>query len=581
MQDDQLAASGISPDTARRAGVLRVSSHEARNLGFVGNGYDSANLAGLAFPYRHPVTGEHLITRLRPDFPVNGRKYLAPIGSHNHLYLPTATHEQLDDPRYDALIVEGEKKCLALAETSAGSHLVVGVAGVWNWRCSDKSKVPLRDRPGTKTVRVNSRPIEDLDWIAWTARRVFIIFDSDGNKNPEVQRAEQALVSELRKRGAMPLVVSLPAGRDGQKQGIDDVLVQLNPDERRSTLRKLLNTAAPRRKLRPTTESALDLDYDPSGGFLRNFCEYVEPITDAPAVYYPVAGLVTLSAIVGRNVTARFGPQRIVPNQFVCILGQSSLFRKSTMITIAQQLIQAVRPESVLPNEFTPERLLELLQKTPVGFFGWKELTGYLARASRDYMSGAKEILMELYDCPDEYRREIKSSSVRVQHSAISIFSASATTWLSEQLKGPDLRSGFLNRFCFVLAERKTRFLDIPPPPDMGVKNRLVKELHEIGEIRGDVDFSAIQPSYRAWLKDHEEEIYRQNLGVGGFLERLNIYHHRPHSGVQIGNWLPVGYRFVGVASRERVSPDIESWSRHHDRYLQTLSRMTRAGSGT
>jgi hypothetical protein len=38
----------------------------------------------------------------------------------------------------------------------------------------------------------------------------------------------------------------------------------------------------------------------------------------------------------------------------------------------------------------------------------------------------------------------------------------------------------------------------------------------------------------------------------------------------------PVGYKFVGVASRERVNPDIESWSRHHDRYLQTIWRYPR-----
>lgn len=526
MHDSQLAASGISPDTARKAGVVRVTSQEARNLGFVGNGYDTANLAGLAFPYRDPRTGQHLVTRLRPDIAVNGRKYLAPIGSRNHLYLPNATPVLMDDVRFEAMVVEGEKKALALAEILGHRALVVGLSGVWNWRTSDKEKRPERDRPGTRTVRVNSRPIEDLDWIQWKDRRVYILFDSDGGRNVDVQQAEQALSQELRiRRKAQPLVVSLPPNPDGSKQGIDDLLAAFPEAERQGALRRLLADAAPRRKLRNSGVRSIDFEYEPSSGFLRDFCDYVEPITDAPQVYHPFAGLITMSAVVGRNVTARFGPQKIVPNQFVCILGQSSLFRKSTMITIAQQLVDAVRPECVLPNEFTPEKLLDLLQKTPVGFFAWKELTGYLARANRDYMGGAKEILMELYDCPDEYRREIKTSSLRVERPAISIFSASATAWLSEQLKGPDLRSGFLNRFCFVLAERKTKFLDIPPPPDIVAKNRLIRQLNDIGEIIGEADFSRIQPRYRTWLREHEHEILRSDHPeiVSAFYTRLSI----------------------------------------------------------
>jgi hypothetical protein len=526
MHDPQLAESGISPDTAQKAGVYRVSTEDARRrLGFVGGVFERATLSGLAFPYRDPRTGQHLLTRLRPDVPVDGRKYVAPIGSRNHFYIPDATPQLLEDVRFDVLIVEGEKKALAVAEVVGHRALVVGIGGVWNWRTSDKEKRPLRDRPGSETVRVNSRPLEDFEWIHWNGRRVFVVFDSDGAKNTDVQKAEQALCAELRKRKSYPLVVSIPTAPDGSKQGIDDLLAALQTSERGPTLRRLMADAAPRRKLKPTGKQSIELCYQPSSGFLRAFCDYVDPITDAPQVYHPFAGLITLSAVVGRNVTARFGPHRVTPNQFVCILGQSSLFRKSTMITIAQQLVEAVRPDCVLPNEFTPEKLLDLLQKTPVGFFAWKELTGYLARAGRDYMSGAKEILMELYDCPDEYRREIKASSVRVERPAISIFSASATAWLSEQLKGPDLRSGFLNRFCFVLAEKKTKFLDIPPPPELSERNRLVRMLHEIGDVSGEVDFSRIQPHYRAWLRDHEAEILRSDHPeiVSAFYTRLSI----------------------------------------------------------
>src|SRR5579864_2184306 len=114
--DPQLAASGISPETAHKAGVTRITTSEAHQLGFVGNGCEGASLSGLAFPYRHPVNGQVLITRIRPDVAFQGRKYLAPIGSRNHLYLPLASPEQLDDPRFPLLLCEGEKKTLSLLD---------------------------------------------------------------------------------------------------------------------------------------------------------------------------------------------------------------------------------------------------------------------------------------------------------------------------------------------------------------------------------------------------------------------------------------------------------------------------------
>jgi hypothetical protein len=525
MSLDQLAASGISPETAHKAGVFIVTSAEARDLGFRGGGYDDAPLAGLAFPYRDPRTGRLLVTRLRPDVPFHGRKYIAPTGSRNHLYLPCALAEQLSDVRFDVIVVEGEKKALAVLQIAGSKYLVVGISGVWNWRTSDKETQPAADHPGTTTERVNSRPIEDLDWIQWSGRCVHIIFDSDGATNADVQRAETALCQELRKRKAMPWVVSLLVGNEGRKQGIDDVLVRHEPEQRLKVLQQLLRSAAPKRKLRTAQDTPLNLAYEPSGGFVRNFCEYVDPITDAPAVYHPFAALAVLSAIVGRNVTARFGPQRIVPNQYTCLLGPSSLFRKSTEIGIAEGLIHMIRPEVVLPNEFTSERLLDLLSRQPHGFFGWRELTGYLARAGRDYMSGAKELLMELYDCPDQYRRELKSASVVVEAPAITIFAASATTWLGEQLKGPDLRSGFLNRFAFALADKKAKFYAIPPPPDQSRHQDLLLQLRTISEIRGEMDLSGIHSGYERWLRRLEQEIYRADHPeiVSAFYTRLSI----------------------------------------------------------
>src|SRR5262249_47457083 len=163
-------------------------------------------------------------------------------------------------------------------------------------------------------------------------------------------------------------------------------------------------SAAPRRRTtRPDDERALELIWDPPGGFLRTFDAFADEQTDAPAVYRPFTALSVLSAVVGRRVTAPwFGHADLVPNVYTCLLGASSFAHKTTMITMAERLIRRVRPERLLPDEFTPEKFLGLLSVSPEAFLGMPEFAGFLARSGRDYNIGTRELFMQIYDCPEE-----------------------------------------------------------------------------------------------------------------------------------------------------------------------------------
>lgn len=522
---DQLEASGIPTDVAARCGVRAVTSSQARDAGFAGNGLDGVDLSGLLFEYRDPTSGKAVLNRLRPAVPVDGRKYLQPTGSRNRLYLPGAIPQQLGDTRFDAIMVEGEKKCLSVVAAADTKYLAVGLGGVWNWRTSDKEKRPEPDRPATKTVRVNGRAIEDFDTIAWAGRRVFVVFDSDATHNPKVRQAEDALIAELRRRRALPFVVTLPPAPSGAKQGLDDVLAAVEPAARLGTLQKLLAGAAPRRRQAHDADRALDLVYEPAAGYMRAFDEYVDAATDAPALYRPFTALATLAAVIGRNVTVPFGPGDLALNLYVAILGQSSFLHKTTNIAIAKRLITAVKPDIICPDDFTPERFIDLLQKTPQAFLAWPEFAGFLARSQRDYQGGSRELLMELYDAPDTFRRELKNQTIRIERPSLTILAASATSWLSDQLKGGDLRSGFLNRFAFVLAETKAKSYPLPVTPDMHLKNAVVLHLGKLAAATGEADLRKIRTSYTAWYADLEREAARADQPeiVSAFYTRLSI----------------------------------------------------------
>jgi hypothetical protein len=63
-----------------------------------------------------------------------------------------------------------------------------------------------------------------FDHIALGGRRVFVVFDSDVMRKPEVQMALERLVGDLEERGARVLVVYLEDAPDGSKMGVDDYL---------------------------------------------------------------------------------------------------------------------------------------------------------------------------------------------------------------------------------------------------------------------------------------------------------------------------------------------------------------------
>lgn len=138
------------------------------------------------------------------------QRYAQPAGTMNEVYMPpllTMTWEQVaksvDVP---ITITEGELKAAA---GCAHGIVTLGLGGVDVWRSAARN-VPL---------------FSALEDITWDGRDVFIAFDSDAATNPNVVRAQLRLARELTNRGAFPNVISIPAAKGGEKQGMDDFLL--------------------------------------------------------------------------------------------------------------------------------------------------------------------------------------------------------------------------------------------------------------------------------------------------------------------------------------------------------------------
>lgn len=168
------------------------------------------NLPALLIPLYNP-TGEIAGCQIRPDNPRtrDGKpiKYEAPSHVRNILDVHPSKANLVGDPTATPWITEGLKKgdCLA-----SRGHVAISLSGVWGW-------IGRNDQGGSCALS---------SWrdIPMKGREVRIVFDSDAATNPKVQQAEAALADYLVSKGANVVVLRIPTGDDGEKQGIDDYL---------------------------------------------------------------------------------------------------------------------------------------------------------------------------------------------------------------------------------------------------------------------------------------------------------------------------------------------------------------------
>lgn len=270
--------------------------------------------------------------------------------------------------------------------------------------------------------------------------------------------------------------------------------------------------------------------WEPLPGLLRDYEIYWTPTTDAPRIYHVACSLVVVSTILEQRVYLPFGGDRLYPNLWALILGPSSFYRKSTCLAKAKKVLVKLHEGSgqspIFPDEFSREALLKRLSERAQGLLAYSEFSGALAAFSRDYMSGTKETLADLYDCPEKYQRIVGAQVWTLHDVYLNILGASQTDWFLEKLKSGDIRGGFLARFTFWPAFEKPRFLAVPPEPDGRVGARLLSGLNRLRNVRGAAVLGASESAlYSNWVERHERELHgASNVGeLSPFWSRLSV----------------------------------------------------------
>jgi len=277
--------------------------------------------------------------------------------------------------------------------------------------------------------------------------------------------------------------------------------------------------------------------------FIQEFIRYGETVTDSYPDYWFASGLYCISVVVNRNAVVKLRQGPIYPNVWINILGLSSLARKSTAIDKADLTITAANIDSSckMPDEFSPEAMIEMLDRQPRAYMIKDESAGLLAVMKKDYMRGLKDALMQLYDGKDinrelrTSRRKSDKTSFQVKNPYLNLMLATTPGSFAANTELLDVTSGWLPRFLhFFPNHAKERWLPLEegvPENDLlsaGCHARLIKikgEFYDLTEPRVMHLSSEASAYFIAWQKVRECELVEaKDDRRAQFYSRLAVY---------------------------------------------------------
>ncbi len=194
------------------------------------------------------------------------------------------------------------------------------------------------------------------------------------------------------------------------------------------------------------------------------YLELTTRFTDAKPGLLLTAFLPHCAVNLGNRIYMVNNSNRIYPNIWSCVIGPSSVSRKSTALRYAGYTLApferglAAGPladyelQTMLLNGTTLAKLMTYLSLNPARLFVHNEISAWLYEMQKSYNAGYKQVVTEIFDNVDRTVAN-RERTERIIRPALSIAAASTEGWLyKNMLDGADQLSGFLQRMIFFVA---------------------------------------------------------------------------------------------------------------------------------
>jgi hypothetical protein len=226
-------------------------------------------------------------------------------------------------------------------------------------------------------------------------------------------------------------------------------------------------------------------------GFLRDYIDFVAPLSEAPLQFHMASGLTLVAVACGRRIFHKQGAVKIFPNLYVLVFGRSGVARKTTALTPAFKIVNALDPELYLGSITSLEAFYDALRVHPNKFGYYSEFKTFLENCGKKYGEGLIPAMTDAYDCPDRLKinlKSIKHNERFILEPAFSILAATNSSWF--QVKEADIIGGFFGRFLIIMAGERERLLPRPPAMEDTRLEEMVSRLRYISGLSGEFVFT-------------------------------------------------------------------------------------------
>ncbi|MBZ0319100.1 MAG: bifunctional DNA primase/polymerase [Anaerolineae bacterium] len=341
-----------------------------------------------------------------------------------------------------------------------------------------------------------------------------------------------------------------------------------------------------------------------------------------PMSFHLAAGLWLLSIAIGRRLygAAPWGIN-LYPNLYIMLVASTTYYRKSTAYKLAEKVAREAIPHMLMPTPGSPERFQESLSgKMPTNFDSLTdeqqnrltkakpfaaqrgllkdEIAGLFGAINRkDYMLGLKDLVMELYDCPEYSDKDTQGGLTVVERAALSILGVTTPAGIGAATTHVDWSNGLLVRFALITPENdyeeRPSLKDQLPLPQPLVEG--LKRLHERlpmptedgdkvlppGELRATVECWEDCQQYSEYLRqlckpDQDAELDERLKGVYG---RMHVQAFKLAMLLAALDWLDSDQPTPTVTtSHWNTAQQItEHWRRSAHRLLEQIDRSGEA----
>ena len=201
----------------------------------------------------------------------------------------------------------------------------------------------------------------------------------------------------------------------------------------------------------------------PHRSFLRTYESTFHKHTDAPLLYHRACGITALGSLLTRDeyrcVLAEGAPRRWT-NLWTVLVGPSGWGRKSTCVDFATMVLNKVDTNFRAPTEMTPEGMLDFFEKRfathrdTSALLIYSEYSSLLMQFKRQYAQMLRNIMLEFYDVPPEYKRQLKKQVISLIQPRLSMLGGIATELLADMGTVEDWLGGMFSRTMFIPSDR-------------------------------------------------------------------------------------------------------------------------------